>query len=512
MNKLKISKYILLPFAALMLTSCLDKDIEVPSTQILATVYYDTDEQVNMAVTAAYDPMGWVWQNLRWGASLKTYGNFASDDAYTGGNDEFDQPTYQACDTYTVSPSDPGFNLEAMWTAYFKGSLRAGLILENVAGANEVQKQAIAQAKFLKGFYHFYLARMFGGLPIVEGVPLPDGLVARSTYEETLAYCASVLEEAIASGDLPQRNGTADPASGFATEASAQALLGKVRLYQKDYAGVIDVLEKVAANGSYQLEDDYWRVFKPTNKHGIESIFEINFSSNVGAGNEGNADIYLMGPRGGVGFNDTITSGWGFNQPTQSLVDAYNEQNDNVRLHGTVFFSDSLQAWYNVYLGNDTEIIWQSPRDGYWDRKHYPDPSINPSLAHSRMVNNDIILRLADVYLMLAEAYVRNGDGAKAAEYVNKLRVRAKLPSFGSVTLEQVKKERRLELALEAERYFDLVRWTGDADQIDADHVLGPLGYANGTPGTNTKGLFPIPQVEINSTYGDNKLIQNEGY
>lgn len=506
------TKYLILIFALLVFNSCMDKDIEVDSTQLLATTYYETDEQINMAVAAAYDPMGWTWRQLRWGASLKTYGNFASDDSYAGGNDEFDQPTYQASDTYTVSPSDPGFNLESMWTAYFKGSMNAGLILENVSGENAVQKQAIAQAKFLKGFYHFYLARMFGGLPLVEGVPLPDNIIARSTFEETLAFCAEILEEAIASGDMQKRNGTTDPENGLGTEASAQALLGKVRMYQKDYAGAIEVLEQVANNPSYQLESEYWRIFKPLNKHGVESIFEINFATSVGAGNEGNSDIFLMGPRGGVGFNDTITSGWGFNQPSQALVDAYFEQNDVVRLHGSVFFSDSLQAWYNVYLGEEKEIVWQSPRDGYWDRKHYPDPSVNPSLAHNRMINNDIILRLADVYLLLAEAYVRTGNNAKATDYINMVRERAQLPALSDVTLAQVKKERRLELALEGERYFDLVRWTGDPDKIDADNVLGPLGYANGTPGTKTKGLFPIPQVEINSTYGDNMLVQNEGY
>lgn len=494
------------------LAACTNSALELESTQETADAYYQSDEQVNMALIAAYDPMGWVWRQQQWGASLKTWGNFASDDAHAGGNDVNDQPTYQAADIYTVSPVDIGFNLESMWRAYFMGNFRANLILENVSPDTPFKKGAIAQAKFLKGFYYFYLSRMFGGLPILDHVPLPDEIIARSSYEETLNYVEKMLEEAIASGDLQTREGMTDPANGLATLASAQALLGKVYLYHKKYDKAIEVLKKVDANPNYRLEDQYWRIFKGNNSHGIESIFEINFSESLGAGNEGNSDVYLMGPRGGVTFNDTITSGWGFNQPTQALVDAFKAANDKVRLHATVLFSDSLQAWYDKTMGKPSPITWVSPKDGYWDRKHYPDPTNAISLAHNRFTNNDIILRLADVYLMLAEASVRSGNNAEALKYVNKVRERARLPLLNAVTLADIKIERRLEMALEGERYFDLVRWTGDPDQIDADSVLGPLGYSTGTPGTKTKGLFPIPQSEINATYGENKLVQNEGY
>ncbi|MFA9390838.1 MAG: RagB/SusD family nutrient uptake outer membrane protein [Prolixibacteraceae bacterium] len=505
-------KYISLIAAFIALNGCSKEAIEVASTQELATEYYQTDEQVNMALMAAYDPLAWVWRDLRWGASLKTWGNFASDDAHVGGNDVNDQPTYQAANFYTVSPADAGYNLQSMWSAYFMANFRANLILDNVDPETPFKKGAIAQAKFVKAFSYFYLTRMFGGLPIVDFVPLPSDIIARSTQDETYVYIETLLEEAIASGDLQTRTGTSDPSNGLATLASAQALLGKVYMYHKKYAEAITVLTKVADNSNYLLENEYWRLFKTSNKHGVESIFELNFSESLGAGNEGNSDVYLMGPRGGVTYNDTITSGWGFNQPTQSLVDAFQSQNDQARLHATVFFSDSLQAWYDITMGAHTPITWVSSISGYWDRKHFPDPTNAVSIAHNRFKNNDIILRLADVYLMLAEAHVRTSNAPKALEYVNKVRSRAHLSALGTVSLTDVKNERRLELALEGERYFDLVRWTGDPDNIDADHVLGPLGYSDGTPGTKTKGLFPIPQSEINSSYGENKLIQNEGY
>jgi hypothetical protein len=505
-----IFKYLSLILVFFAINSCGKKDLEFNSTQINYVEYYKTDEQINLALMAAYDPMGWVWfaGDTRWGASLKTWGNFASDDAIAGGLNADDQPTYQAADKYTVTPADPANNLEAMWGYYFKGVYRANLIILNAKPNTKYMKFAIAHAKFCKAFYYFYLSRMFGGLPFVDVIPKPTDQFPRTTIEDTYVYIEKLLNEAISSGELKDRTGQKDPSDGLATLASAQALLGKVYLYHKKYTEAISSLLAVANNSQYELEKEYWRIHKGSNLHGIESVFEINYSTVL---YEGNADIFLFGPRGTVGFNDTITSGWGFNRPTQALVDAFAAQNDQIRLNATVLFSDSLQSWYNKKRGTTTAIPWEvfSP---YWDRKHYPDPNLAVGNTFNRFSNPDVVLRLADVYLMLAEAYVRNGDNANALKYINLVRDRAKLPALAAVTLADVKNERRLEMALEGERYFDLVRWTGDADKIDADNVLGPLGYSGGTPGTKTKGLFPIPQVELNATSGPNKLTQNEGY
>ena len=494
--------------------ACTKKDLELNSTQELATNYYKTDEQASAALVAAYDPIAWVWRQGFWGGSLKTWGNFASDDAYTGGSDPGDQPTYQAADIYAVSPSDPGANLTAFWGNYFQGIFRANLILDQVKPDDNVKKQAIAQAKFLKAFYYFYLSRMFGGLPLMDHVQLPTDETKRSSIDSTYTYIENLLIDVVTGGDIQQRSGGVDPSNGMATLGSARALLGKVYLYHKKYAEAISVLTDVATDNNYSLDPAFWHIFKGNNRHGMESIFELNFSSSIGAGNEGNSDVYLMGPRGGVNINDTIDGGWGFDQPTQALVDAFKEQNDNVRMQATVFFEDSLLNWYRKYVNNPAATItWVNRHDGYWDRKHYPDPNLSVANVHSRFSNPDVILRLGDVYLMLAEAYVRTGDADKAKTYINYVRHRAHLADLSTVTLVDVKKERRLELALEVgERYFDLVRWKGDGDGIDAENVLGPLGYSTGTPGSATKGLFPIPQGELDKTFGPNKLVQNPGY
>ena len=482
--------------------------MEFDSTQINYSAYYNTDEQVNSGLMAAYDPMGWCWFSGEewWGASLKTWGNFASDDAITGGKDIGDQPSYQVVENYSLTQADPGGNLMNMWRFYFMGIYRSNVVIYNVKPESPYKKYALAQAKFCKAFYYFYLSRMFGGLPLIDKVPKPDESIDRASIDKTLEYIENLLLDAISNNDLGERSGMKDPVEGLATKASAQALLGKVYIYHKKYTDAIATLLNVANNNQYKL-DAFWHIQNGGNLHGVESIFEINHSNVVG---ESNADVYLFGPRniGSSAFNDTLNGGWGFNQPTQSLFDAFKAANDEIRFKSTILIGDSLVASFKKNKGPNF-LGWENSITGYWDAKHCPDLRYNGS-DFKRISNPEVILRLADVYLMLAESYVRTGDNANSLKYVNLVRARVLLAPLSTITLADVKNERRLELALEGERYFDLVRWTGDADKIDADNVLGPLGYTNGTPGIKTKGLFPIPQDEINATSG--KLKQNDGY
>ncbi|MCX7986316.1 MAG: RagB/SusD family nutrient uptake outer membrane protein [Bacteroidales bacterium] len=516
MRKIKIL-YVNVVGAIFLLATCTEKDIEVTPTTEIADAYYRMPENIPTILATTYNFL-WV-RTGPWGNSHRAWGNFPSDDAYTGGADDGDQQTYQDADKYQVTPLDPASNLMTQWRVNFQGIYACNLLIDNVPATTDANLQAIAEAKFLKALYYFELARMFGGLPLLTKVASPTEQFSRSTYEETLEYIAQLLREAIATkkldGSTPamqQRSGLSGPDNGRATLASAQALLGKVYLYQKKYAEAIEILLKVDQNPNYELEANYSDIFEATNKFGKESLFEVCYAkANAVEGSAmGNGEIQLFGPRPTTlsQFNADILAGWGFDQPSQSLVDAYKSQNDYVRLNKTVISSDSLQAIYTTYSGDATPIVWQNAKDGYWDGKHLPRKS-NRGAAWGNDYTNTIILRLADVYLMLAEAYNQTGNDAKAQEYLNRVRTRVGLPNVtatGSALYEAIKLERRLELALEGERYFDLLRWG------DAETYLGPLGWIDGTPGKKTNGLFPIPQAEINRTDGPSKLVQNPGY
>lgn len=501
----------------LLLPACTEKDIEVTPTTEIADAYYLQPANVSTILTTTYNFL-WV-RTGPWGNSHRAWGNFPSDDAYTGGSDDGDQQTYQDADKYQVTPLDPAANLTTQWRINFQGIYACNLLIDNVPATLDQNLMAIAEAKFLKAFYYFELARMFGGLPILTKTASPTEIIPRATYEETLEYIAQLLREAIATKRLDgvtpalfQRTSPSGPDNGKVTLAAAQALLGKVYLYQKKYSEAIDILLKVDQNPNYALETNYADIFNATNKFGKESIFEVSYAKSSGADGSamGNGELQLFGPRPQTlsQFDADLLAGWGFDQPTQSLVDAYKSQNDYVRLNKTVISSDSLQKIYTAYSGDTTPIVWQNSKDGYWDGKHLPRNS-NRGAAWGNDYTNTIILRLADVYLMLAEAYNRTGNDAKAQEYLNRVRARVGLPpvtASGDALYEAIKLERRLELALEGERYFDLLRWG------DAEKYLGPLGWTDGTPGKKTNGLFPIPQSEINRTDGPNRLVQNPGY
>lgn len=503
--------------AIILLFACTEKDIEVTPTTEIADAYYLQSENVSTILATCYNFL-WV-RTGPWGNSHRAWGNFPSDDAYTGGADDADQQTYQDADKYQVTPLDPAANLGTQWQINFRGIYACNLLIDNVPATTDLNLMAIAEAKFLKAFYYFELVRMFGGLPLLKNVASPTEIIPRASYDETLEYIASLLREAIdmkrLDGSTPallQRSGLSGPNNGEVTLAAAQALLGKVYLYQKKYAEAIDILLKVDQNPNYALENNYADIFEATNKFGKESIFEVSYAKpNAVEGSPmGNGEFQLFGPRPATlsQFDADLLAGWGFDQPTQSLVDAYKSQNDYIRLNKTVISSDSLQAIYTAYSGDATPIVWQNSKDGYWDGKHLPRRS-NRGASWGNDYTNTIILRLADVYLMLAEAYNRNGNDAKAQEYLNRVRARVGLPNVtatGDVLYEAIKLERRLELALEGERYFDLLRWG------DAEKYLGPLGWTDGTPGKKTNGLFPIPQSEINRTDGPNRLVQNDGY
>jgi len=502
---MKSIQIISLSFAILLMTSCGKDWLELePNGTVLETNFYQTEEEIFEALVATYDVLQWGGTD---GWTMKVgLLNAASDECYAGGSDASDQPNWVAFDNFTL---DPFLGPQAgLWRKGYTGINRANLTLEKLETVDglseEFKARTGAEAKFLRAFYYFDLIRYFGNIPLIDRVIPADDIYTQvqASPADVYAFIESDLNDARNTFELPETLPSSE--LGRITKGAANALLGKVILYQNDESRMGEaaaIFEEVINAGIYDLEQDFGEIFNNENEFGIESIFEINHSNNQrgGWGNfgngdtEGNYDVQFFGMRDYVG--PLFANGWSFCPVTEDLVATM--QNDP-RLQHTVIDGNMLRqqgASYTEGFQNTNFFIrkYSGLQD---DRALDGEPALNWG-------NNIREIRLADVYLMAAEALARSGADVQARSFLNRVRTRVGLQPVSGITgndlLEAIYRERQLELATEGHRFFDLVR-TGRAAT-----VLGSQGF---TVGKNE--VLPIPQTEIDITEGN--LVQNSGY
>ncbi len=472
-----------------------------PRGTVLESNFYKNEAELFQGLVAAYDPLGFAT-----GFTMKMgLLNAASDDTHAGGSDASDQPIWVAYDKFAM---DPNLGPQAgLWSKNFTGIYRANLVIEKaegtVAGLTADKKaRYIAEAKFLRAYYYFDLVRWFANVPLVTATPAADAI-----YKQTQATPAAVyaqvekdLKDAIATSQLPE-SVSADEL-GRITKGAAKAMLGKVILFQNNTARMGEaaiLFEEVINSNVYALEKNYGDIFKPDNKFGKESIFEIYSSGNrkgdwgMGIdGNEGNKDVQFCGMRDFVG--GTYANGWSFCPVSLDLV---NFMKTDPRFAETVVDGKALKAAGASYTAG-----YQNT--DYFIKKYAPLASFKatsgePALNWGYNIKE---IRLADVLLLAAECFNRSGNDAKAQTYLNRVRTRVALPSkttTGATLLEDIYTERRLELATEGMRFWDLIR-TGKAAT-----VLAGQGFKAGK-----HEILPLPQSEIDIMQGAFK--QNAGY
>ena len=349
-----------------------------------------------------------------------------------------------------------------------------------------------AEAKAIRAFAYFDLRRDYGEVPIVLNkiVKPTDGIKAKSTVAEVDAQIISDLE--FAAEHLPA-SWPAYP--GRATKGFANSLLAKLYLYQGDWKKSLAKSEEVIKSGQYKLMDSYEILFTKAGNNSTETVFEVQFLP-IGTTYYTNNYFESQGVRG----SGTWDLGWGFNVPTPTLINAY--EFSDPRKAATILYSGQSDG-----LGN---ILPASPplAQLYWNKKAYTLPKERSDFGVNKNYWENIkLMRYADVLLIAAEAANEDGNSGLAATYLEEVRKRARgannsiLPirSGGqSAMRDYIKKERRIEFALEGERFYDLVRWG------DASSVLGGKGY-------QTKNrYYPIPQTAIDQSGG--VLIQNPNY
>lgn len=488
-------------FSVILLTSCSESFLEVtPVGRVLESNFYQNQEQAFEALVAVYDVLQW---NDQGGFTMfRPLLDAASDDCFAGGSDASDQPSWVAWDAFNLNPDlGPQWGF---WNKNYRGIYRANLFLEKIDGVEgataQFKSRTTAEVRFLRAKFYFDLVRLFGRVPLITNTLGSDEYytVNQTDGSEIFPFIEAELNAAIA--DLPETVGGNE--LGRVTKGAAQGLLGRVILFQNDNGKMgtaATVLEDIINAGNYSLEPNYGDIFLTSNEHGVESVFEISYSDNSNAGwggfgsgsGEGNVGIQFVGMRDYSG--PTFATGWGFCPVTPNLVAA---MNGDPRFEHTIIDAANLQG--ASYTPGYQET-------GYFVRKYAPLQANTASDGEIPLnwANNVREIRYADVLLMAAEALVRSGgDEARARGYVNQVRARVGLPaltSSGSALLEDIYTERRLELACEGQRFFDLIR-TGKAAT-----ALATDGFVAGK-----SEVLPIPRSEIDLSQG--ALTQNNGY
>ncbi|HMO61369.1 MAG TPA: RagB/SusD family nutrient uptake outer membrane protein [Ferruginibacter sp.] len=466
--------------------------------QITAADYFKTADDYHKMVVGAYSPLQWIWANV-------VIGDVASDNSVSGGENATDQIGFQQIDDYTIVPNNS--YLAECWVSCYEGINRVNYLEENKNLLDFTGKEALyGEVYFLRAYYYFELVRMFGDVPLFVDKRLAvaeSGTLGRAPKADVYAQIEKDLNAAISV--LPITN----PQKGRITRYAAQALLGKVLLYQNKFDEAAAMLENVV-NGPFQLigypgAGSFGDIFLQSGENGAESVFEIQYSnlspyfdwSHPGRG-QGNLAVQVCGIRNLTG-NSPYGQGWSTNLPTQNLASAF-EAGDS-RKDVTIL---DIEAYKNANPSfNITYLVAPYKNTGLYNQKYHPRKGETSGQVELNYLNNFRTIRYADVLLMAAEANNRAtaANDTKAREYLNRVRRRAFADNNHDITVtgvalrQAIWDERRLELAMEGDRFFDLVR-TGQA----AAKITGFV--------TGKNEVFPIPQQEVDIS----GLPQNPGY
>ncbi|MEL7002458.1 MAG: RagB/SusD family nutrient uptake outer membrane protein [Bacteroidota bacterium] len=473
-------------------SACADEFLdEAPPFSIDSENFFNSESDYQQALIATYDLLAAV------GYVTTITSEIASDNSEAGGESATDVIGWQQINEMTHNPVND--QLRNIWNWNYAGINRANYIFEFRDKTDfDGKDQVLAETSFLRAFYYFQLVKWFGGVPMPIDRRVQFGESSsfpRLSAEEV--YTQIEADLTFAADNLPDIQADL----GRATRGAALALLGKVHLYQDDFGSAATALEQVINSSQYELFQDYSTLFLNANENSIESVFEIQYTNAQGAGfgclqcSEGNVMVGFNGIRGYDG--PVYRSGFSFNIPTQELVDAF--ESTDARFNPTIldieqFISEQDNPDAISFVeGNDHTGFFQGkylPRQG----EAFQDPNLT-NLTNIRQI------RFSDVLLMAAEALNRGGgNDAQALVYLNRVRTRAQLPDLdvsGNDLTNAIYQERRVELAGEGHRFFDLVRTGMAADEIE--------GFT-----TNKNEVFPIPRIEIE--LGGNVWPQNDNY
>lgn len=490
-NKNFLHKALALSFIAFLVVfqSCKKSFLDVsPAGSTAATQFFKTQDDATAAVNAMYANLH-EWTNIAFAPiAIESMG---SDDAEKGSSPT-DASFMNDFDGFTANSGEG--QLSDFWGGEYKTINFANQVLDNIPAITmdgALKSRYLAEAKFIRAYAYFRLVRAFGDVPLRLHVPKNASEFNLPRTPKAQVWTAIETDLTDAAGVLPQSYGSAD--IGRITKGAALALHAKAAMYQKKWSDVLNYTNQVMALG-YSLFPDYEQLFRTTHKNNSESIFEVQnllIPNNPDASNSQYSQV--QGVRGSTG------GGWGFNVPTADLAAAY--EAGDPRRDATIIFRGETTP--------EGDAIPASGDNPMYNQKSYVPFSLYVSGFNEGAQQNKIVIRYADVLLMNAEANNELGNNAAALASLELVRARAragnaailpKVTATDAGTLRTaIYNERRVEFAMEFDRYFDVIR------QGRGAAVFGPKGWK-----ANKNEVWPIPQNEIDLSAGT--LTQNPGY
>ncbi|KAA0991764.1 RagB/SusD family nutrient uptake outer membrane protein [Dyadobacter aurulentus] len=538
-----------------MLTSCGKEFLETTPLGVGNEQSLSNKNGVNAVLIGAYSLLDGVGAGPVNTSSVSNwiYGSVASDDAYKG-SDVGDQAQITTIERYIPQADIGAYNDK--WVAVYDGVSRSNNAIKLTGLATDMtdaeKAQALGEARFLRAWYHFEAKKLWNMVPYVDEnvtdfINLPNDQDIWPMIEADFQFAVD--------------NVSATKAQvGRVSKWTAKAALAKVHMYQQDYAAAKPLLDDVINNGPFALVNSFHDNFRIATENNSESIFEVQMS----VGDGGNGQNGSWGDNYNFPYGSAPGGCCGFYQPSQNLVNAFKTDAAGLPLLDTFNSVDvkndeglaSTDA-FTPYEGTlDPRLDWTVGRRGlpflnwgvhpgknwirdqafggpYTFKKFFAYSGENAGAESPRAnANNYRAIRFADVLLMRAEVAVEQNDLATALKIVNQIRTRAgnvvvtdasgkpaanylvkPYPAFSTqdYARKAVRFERRVELAMEGHRHFDLVRW-GVADVVLNAYLTKESvkrSYLKGATFVKGKSeYFPIPQAQID-IMGADVLRQN---
>jgi hypothetical protein len=502
-----------------LIEGCTDSDLILPIyTDQTEDNFYKNTDQLEMALSGVYYEQRRIWSDLN--LYYRTVMEIPTDNAIKGGYDDGDHIEVLQLELFNLEASNAA--AAQLYAICMRIITSANMLIKNAErteGDTSLINRMVLEAKFIRAFAYFNLATYYGGMAkILEPLKSPGDYLnyPRLTQNETFEF---ILEDLEAATNLPKKSEYAPEDMGRATQGAAYALMAKIYLFQKDYSNAKIALDNIVSSHEYSLHPSFGFNFSSMHDNGVESVYEVQYRSYGSSWDRstGLSVIWFLSRKN--------EGGYGFCCPTVDLHKSFNTDDPRI---GYTFIETGDKFVGDDYFQDNSSVT------GYHDRKIFVprhDPARPVSASETDIAKNFTYIRYADVILMLAEVLnelqALSIEGKNANYYLNMVRERARntppkdparevqktIPSTTPASLPDVVvvdkvllrnailKERRLELALEGWRRYDLMR-TGK---------YGSVMRAYSTTYNTNKGKFfrddrdyllPIHTSEIDKSHG----------